>query len=100
MTETIKIRCSTCRGTGLVGIPTDEATITRDTELFVEGRHGIAYEGAVCPTCEGTGCKELSYVPFSGRTILGHIKSVLEKYGGRMTYGEFIKSVREPTRDD
>lgn len=101
MIKTVKTQCSTCGGTGLAGIPTDDIMLARDAEL-VEGQEqpGLASEAVVCETCEGTGCMEISFVPFPGRRILSHIKKVLLRRGaGSVTYSEFIKTTPEPTQD-
>ena len=98
MIKTVKTQCSTCGGTGLAGIPTDDVMLARDAEL-VEGQEqpGLASEAVVCETCEGTGCKEISFVPFTGRKILSHIRRVItRRRAGAILYSEFIKTTPEP----
>ena len=97
MITTVKAQCSTCRGTGLAGIPTDDAMLARDAEID-EGRFpALTAEGVICSTCEGTGCKEMSFVPFTGRKILSLIRRVITRRGaGAISYSEFIRTTPEP----
>lgn len=64
---TIKTECPSCGGTGLYrGMAEPE---------------GVA---VVCLTCNGSGCKELTYTPFTARKRRGDVREV------KRSKGEFI----------
>ena len=85
-TQTIRIECSSCNGTGLyVG--------------FAEAKG----EAVVCVSCKGTGCRTISYKPFGGRKRRNGITKV--RFGSGliidnptssswMTYDEFKEKVK------
>ena len=65
----IKTECGSCRGTGLYrGMAEPE---------------GVA---VVCLRCEGTGCREIEYTPFTTRKRRGDVTTV------RLSRGSFILS--------
>ena len=100
MIKTVKTQCSTCGGTGLAGIPTDDVMLARDVEIDEGHFPALTAEGVICSTCEGTGCKEMSFVPFTGRKILSHIRRVItRRRAGAILYSEFIKTTPEPRQD-
>ena len=82
--QTVKTECASCHGTGVY--------------------HGFAEPkgvGVICFDCNGTGCRELSYTPFSGRKERQDIEIVSLSRGrficgpcgpGRqsITYEEFL----------
>lgn len=85
---TVKAECSSCSGTGLYS-------------GICEGP-GVA---VICLTCNGTGCEEIMYKPFVGRTGRRDIKIVrlsrgrfiatgVGPTGESISYKDFIKGVR------
>ena len=66
---TVKTQCASCSGTGLYcGIAEPE---------------GVA---VVCLTCHGTGCREISYTPFTTRQRRDDVRTV------QLSRGSFILS--------
>lgn len=86
---TIKTECAACKSTGLyVG--------------FAEAKG----EAVVCVSCEGTGCRTVSYTPFAGRRRRNGIEKI--RYGSGtilddprkakwMTYNEFRATEKVPS---
>lgn len=61
---TVKTQCGSCRGTGLYrGMAEPE---------------GVA---VVCLTCKGTGCREVSYTPFTTRQRRDDVRTVQRSRG-------------------
>lgn len=87
--KVVKAECQDCRGTGLYS-------------GMCEGDG----EAVVCLGCNGSGCQEIHYTPYSGRKRKNKIKFVRVS-GGRfivtgvggqgdsMTYQEFLKKFPE-----
>ncbi len=70
----LKTECRACRGTGVF--------------------HGFAEPkgvGVVCLDCDGTGCKEISYIPFTSRKDRDDIDRVM------LSRGRFIMGGCGPT---
>jgi hypothetical protein len=61
---TIKTQCGSCRGTGLY-------------RGFAESL-GVA---VICLRCNGTGCREFEYIPFTGRKERAGVKMVRQSKG-------------------
>ena len=89
MYKTVKSECNSCSGTGLYS-------------GMCEGPNCAV----ICLTCDGTGCKEVSYKPYTGRKRKSGIYNVRQSAGrvlvtgtgGRgpaMTYEQFLNSVPE-----
>jgi len=85
----VNAQCSSCSGTGLY-----------------EGCCEVKGEPVVCLSCEGTGCEEITYVPYTGRKKKTGVKCVhfsrgkfiftgAGKVGDSMTYAEFEKKIKE-----
>ena len=84
--ETIRTECGDCGGTGLYS-------------GMCEGNG----EAVICLGCQGTGCKEVRYKPYSGRKGKRGIRTVrqssgrmLFRCGGTgeiMTYSEFQSKI-------
>lgn len=83
-TETIKIECTSCSGTGIY-------------RGFAEPQ-GV---GVVCHSCNGTGAQDFKYAPFNGRAKRNDIQTVQRSRGtlivtgvgpvGRsISYGQFL----------
>lgn len=82
--KTVKAICADCDGSGLY-----------------EGMFEKAGYPVVCLVCEGTGCEEISYIPFTKRKLLRGIKGVslsagrfiatgVGATGDRMSYKDFL----------
>jgi hypothetical protein len=91
MTTTVKAECRSCDGTGLyVGFAEPKGT------------------AVVCLTCDGTGCEEIRYAPFTKRKSKRGIQRVQRARGtflatgvgpdGKeyVTYAEFQKGKMPP----
>jgi hypothetical protein len=83
---TVKAECGACRGTGLYrGMAEPE---------------GVA---VICLTCKGTGCKELTYTPFTQRRRREGVRAIQQSRGSfilncgpvgeAMTYDEFERRI-------
>lgn len=81
----IAIQCESCEGTGVY-------------RGFAEGEG----EGVVCINCRGTGCRELSYTPFTKRKRRKDVKTVsisrgtfigigVGPVGNSVSYSEFLE---------
>ncbi len=60
-TKTVQAQCHDCRGTGLY--------------TGIGERDGLA---VVCGKCEGTGQKDISYTPFTGRKTRENVRKVIQ----------------------
>ena len=88
MKNVIKTECSSCNGTGLY-------------RGFAEPP-GVA---VICLHCDGEGCKEINYTPFSGRKSRNDVKTVQRSSGSfigtgvgpsgkSISYQEFLQGKR------
>lgn len=84
MKQTVKAECGDCRATGLY-----------------RGFAEPAGVGVVCLTCGGTGCKEMTYTPFTERKPRDDVRYVQRSSGsfigasvgprgGKITYQQFL----------
>lgn len=81
--ESLKAECSACRGTGLY-----------------RGMAESAGTAVVCLRCDGTGCEEIQYRPFSGRNRRNDVERVCRSAGSTIlacgpvgqsiTYEQFV----------
>ena len=88
-TQKVLAKCSSCSGTGLY-----------------RGMCEIESEPVICLDCNGTGAREITYEPYSGRVTKRGIRSVHRSRGSfilscgavgeSMTYEEFLKNYPEP----
>lgn len=87
--KVVKAECSDCRGTGLY-------------QGFCEGDS----EAVVCLGCNGSGCKEIHYTPYTGRKRKKGVKMVrvsagrflvtgVGGTGDAMSYQDFLKRFPE-----
>jgi hypothetical protein len=83
--ETVKAQCDSCGGTGIY-------------RGFAEPT-GV---GVVCVNCQGTGCRKISYKPFTERKERRDVQTVRRSAGtflatgvgptgGQVTYDEFLR---------
>jgi len=89
----VKAKCRSCGGTGIYS-------------GFAEAEG----EAVICLACDGTGCEEIHYEPFTGRKKRKGITKIRKSRGSfiltgvggegeSMTYSEFEKAVPAPKKD-